>query len=92
MKKPWLSALLNFFFMGLGYLYNGKRLLLGALLTIAAVGLSYIEQVHVFSDGQTLQGHDSTAFGIMLACVLIANTGLALDGFKEAKAMNSVSA
>ena len=89
MKQPWISAILNFFFMGLGYLYNGRRLLLGALLTVAAIGLTYIENFHTFVDGNTLQGHDSKAWGIMFACVFIANTGLAIDAYKEAKAINA---
>ena len=89
MKKPLISAILNFFFMGLGYLYNGKRMLLGVLLTIAAIGLTYVENFHVFADGNKLQVHDSTAFAILFACVLLANTGLAFDAFQEAKNTNS---
>lgn len=88
MKKGWLSAILNFFFMGLGYLYNGQRVLLGILLTLAAVGLTYIEQFHVFADGTKLQAHDGTAFMIMFASVFILNTGLAIDGYQEAKKIN----
>ena len=89
MKKPILSAILNFFFMGLGYLYNGKRMLLGVLLTIAAIGLTYVENFHAFAEGKTLQTLDSNAFMILFACVLIANTGLAFDAFQEAKDINS---
>ena len=29
-KNPWIAAVLNFFFMGLGTLYIGRRKLLGA--------------------------------------------------------------
>ncbi len=89
MKKTWLSAILNFFFMGLGYIYNGKRQLLGVLLTIGAIALTYLEQFYKFSDGNVLQTHDSTAFGIMASTVFIINTGLAIDAFKEAKTINS---
>jgi len=31
-KKPWLAAVLNIIFSGLGYIYVGKRKLFGALL------------------------------------------------------------
>lgn len=89
MKKPWLSAILNFFFMGLGYLYNGHRKMLGILLTIAALGLTYVENFYAFSDGNSLQAHDSSAFLILFVCVLIANTGLAIDAYQEAKMINS---
>jgi len=89
MKKPLISAILNFLFMGLGYIYNGHKILLGALLTIAAIGLTYVENFHVFADGNKLQVHDSTAFAILFACVLLANTGLAFDAFQEANNINS---
>ncbi len=85
MKKAWLSAVLNFFFMGAGYLYNGKRILLGAMLTISAIGLTYIENFHTFADGNNLQNHDSTAFTILFVCVFLANTALAIDAYQEAK-------
>lgn len=85
----WLSALLNFFFMGLGYIYNGKRRLLGILLTIGALMLTYVEQIYAFSDGNSLQGHDSTAFMIMAAAVFIVNTGLAMDAYREANELNA---
>lgn len=88
MKKSWLSAILNFFFMGAGYIYNGKRVLLGLLLTIAAIGLTYVENFHSFSGGENLQNTDSTAFAVLFVCVLLANTGLAIDGFREAKQIN----
>ena len=89
MKMKWLSAILNFLFLGPGYIYNGKRRLLGVLLTIGALLLTYVEQVYVFSDGLTLQGHDMSAFGIMAAAVFIINTGFAADGYKEADAINN---
>jgi hypothetical protein len=88
MKNKWISAILNFFFMGLGYLYNGKRKLLGALLTIGAIGLTYVEQIHAFPSGDKLQALDSKAFGIMALCVFVINTGLAMDGYKEAQEIN----
>lgn len=75
--------------MGLGYLYNGKKKLLGLLLTISAIGLTYVENFHEFSDGNNLQATNSAAFMILFACVLIGNFGLAIDAFKEAKEINS---
>ena len=74
--------------MGLGYIYNGKRMLLGILHTIAATGLTYVENFHEFSGGKTLQESDSKAFAILFVCVLIANAGLAIDAHKEAKRIN----
>ena len=74
--------------MGLGYIYNGKRQLLGALLTIGAILLTYVEQFYTFGDGNTLQAHDMTAFGLMAAAVFIVNTGLAIDAYQEAELIN----
>ena len=91
MKKAWLSAILNFLFMGAGYIYNGKRVLLGLMLTVAAFALTYVENFHVFPDGNPLQAHDSTAFMVLFACVFLANTALAIDGFKEAKEINATA-
>ena len=76
--------------MGLGYIYNGKRRILGVLLTIGAILLTYVEQIYVFSDGMTFQGHDMSAFGMMAAAVFIINTGLAIDGYKKAESINSL--
>ena len=89
MKKNWLSAILNFFFMGLGYLYNGKRMLLGGLLTIGALMLTYVEQIHKFADGNALQKHDEKAFAIMAIAVFLVNTGLAIDAYREANEINN---
>ena len=75
--------------MGVGYVYNGKKVLLGVLLTAAAIGLTYVENFHTFSEAKNLQATDSTAFTILFVCVLLANTGLAIDAFKEAKEINA---
>ena len=43
MKRPWLAALLNFFFMGPGTLYVGQRKAFGAALTVSALVLTWVE-------------------------------------------------
>ena len=77
MKNPWIAAVLNFFFMGLGTLYIGRRKLVGIGLTIAAVLLTYVE----FG----IQTSEPKLYAIMFGAVLIANTVLAIDGYNEAK-------
>jgi len=42
-KNPWIAAVLNFFFMGLGTLYIGRRKLTGLGLTLGAIALTYVE-------------------------------------------------
>lgn len=88
MKKPIVAALLNFFFMGPGYIYNGKRALLGVGWTITAILLTIVEQAPIYADGKNLQQTSAMAFGLMFVAVLLGNTMFAIDGFREAKAIN----
>ena len=76
-KNPWIAAILNFFFMGLGYIYNQKRIGLGIGFTIGAIVLTYVE-LH-------LQESDPTFHKIMFAAVFLVNTCFAIDGYNEAK-------
>ena len=89
MKKPWLAALLNFFFMGPGYIYNGKRALLGVGWTITALLLTAVEQAPIYADGKNLQVTSPTAFGLMFVAVLLGNVCFAVDGLREARAINA---
>ncbi len=83
MKKPWISAVLNFFFMGPGTLYNGKRKALGIGLTIGALVLTWLEfQVKVVAPD---------LYPIMFGTVLFMNIFFAYDGYTEAKAINEGS-
>ena len=76
-KNPWIAAVLNFFFMGLGTLYIGRRKLTGAGLTLAALALTYVE----FG----IQDLAPNLYMIMFAAVFVANTVLAIDAYNEAK-------
>jgi hypothetical protein len=80
MKQPWLAALLNFFFMGLGTLYNGRRMPLGGALTVGALALTYVEM--------NLKTAAPDLYPVMFGAVFLNNTFLAYDGFTEAKAIN----
>ena len=80
-KMPWLAALLNFFLMGLGTAYNGRRLPLGLALTVGAVLLTYVEQ--------NLQAVAPNLYWTMFGAVLLNNTFLAIDGYSEATAINA---
>ena len=84
MKRPWLAAFLNFFLMGPGTLYNGRRRLFGAALTIGGVTLTYVE----FG----LQNLDQTLWAIMFGAIFLMNTFFAIDGWREAKDINASAA
>lgn len=88
MKKPWLAAVLNFLFMGPGYVYNGRRALLGVGWTVAAVLLTVVEQGPVFA-GSDLRTVSPIAFGLTFVAVFVANTCFAVDAYREAKAINA---
>lgn len=77
MKRPWLAAVLNFFFLGLGMVYNGRRRWVGIGLTIGALALTYVEL--------NLQTLAPSVFPIMFAAVFLINTSMAYDGYQEAK-------
>ena len=81
MKKPWISAVLNFFLMGPGTFYNGRRKLLGVALTIGAVVLTYVEL--------QLRTQAPSLFPLMFVAVFVVNTALAYDGYLEAQRINS---
>ena len=81
MKQPWLAALLNFFLMGLGTAYNGRRIPLGLALTVGAGLLTYVEM--------SLQTAAPNLYWVMFGAVFLNNTFLAIDGFTEAKTINA---
>jgi hypothetical protein len=83
MKKPWLAALLNFFFMGPGTIYNGRRRALGAALTAGAVALTYVEL--------QLKAAAPALYPVMFAAVFLMNTFFALDGYAEARQVNTAA-
>lgn len=80
MKNPWIAAVLNFFFMGPGTLYNGRRKLFGAALTLGAIALTYVEL--------QLKTAAPELYPIMFGTVLFVNLFFAIDGYQEAKMIN----
>jgi hypothetical protein len=83
MKRPWIAAVLNFFLMGAGTLYNGKRKAVGLALTVGAVLLTYVEL--------SLQAAAPNLYPIMFGAVFIINSLLAYDGYTEAKAISAMA-
>ena len=81
MKNPWIAAVLNFFFMGLGTFYNGRRRVLGVALTIGAIVLTYVEL--------QLRTAAPSLYPLMFGAVFLVNTALAYDGYSEAKRINA---
>lgn len=82
-KKAWLAALLNFFFVGVGYFYNGKRIALGLGLILAGSGLVLLI-LSFYSVGHSFNG-------TLYLFLLIGNVLLGIDAYEETKGMNSNS-
>lgn len=83
MKNPWIAAGLNFFFMGPGYIYNGRRVDVGIGFTLGAVALTYVEL--------SLKPLDPGLYWTMFAAVFLVNTCFAVDGYREAKAISAAT-
>lgn len=81
MKNPIVAATLNFFFMGPGTLYVGKRKALGLALTVAAIALTYVEL--------SIKTAAPALYPVMFAAVFLANTFFAIDGYREAREVNA---
>ncbi len=77
-KKPWLAALLNVIFSGLGYLYVGKRKLFGVLLILSEI----LAFVWLFTDPVAWQVMENV--WIALTGILFV-IGLAIDAYNDAK-------
>ncbi|MAG47333.1 hypothetical protein CL617_01905 [archaeon] len=80
MKRPWLSAILNFFFLGVGYIYNGRRRWLGIGLTVVAILGTWVE-FQIKDAAPELYPYAFAQFFILAVF-------LAIDGYKEAQFAN----
>lgn len=86
-RSPWLAALLNFLAWGLGYLYAGRRRLLGLSLfffvftAFAAGGILADPDRFGFKTYESLY----LAVGMVLAAWFVVSAALARDAYLEAK-------
>jgi hypothetical protein len=82
-KKPWLAAILNFVFIGGGTIYNGKRPLLGWLLTIGAGLLLRYEEVRI---APAITGHFDPHWAVAIAGLSMLGIATGIDAYAEARA------
>jgi hypothetical protein len=80
-KKPWLAAVLNLVLNGVGYIYNGKRVVFGVLILISSI-ISY------FIEGSDINILSSEVKVIAVAAYLIMTIAFTLDAYQEAKEIN----
>ena len=77
-KKPWIAAILNFLLPGLGYIYNGKRVFLGALIFTADMLLNFYYLLNPVNE----LTNDTLVFSAAFFLITIA---ISYDAYKEAK-------
>ncbi len=82
-KKPWVSAILNFFLYGAGYLYNGKKKGFGVMLILAWIVLRTADILFF------LNGTDQNTWFILMAGLALLQIIFAYDGYQEARSINS---
>ena len=75
-KKPWLAALLNFFFWGLGTIYVGRRMAVGVLLFLTSLYATYVENF--------LVGSESPYFWPLFTVFFMIGVATAIDGYGDA--------
>ncbi len=78
MNKVYLATALNFFFPGLGWLVLGRRPILGAIILVGILGLTYVE----FG----VQTAAPALYLPMFASVFAINTALAIECYQEGAA------
>ena len=81
MKNPWVVAVLNFIFIGLGTLLNGKRVMLGLLLFIGGSLLRY-EEMRI---GPAFTGAFSIHWLIATTGLTVLGLATAVEGYREAR-------
>jgi hypothetical protein len=83
-KRAWLAGLLNFLLPGLGYLYNGRRIFFGILLLLAVI----LDLTKAFGNDPIFISTQCIGTRTSLIASLILALAFALDGLREAKAIN----
>jgi hypothetical protein len=80
-KNPWVVAILNFIFLGLGTVLLGRKVGLGLGLTVGG-GLLRYEEIRI---APAFSGAFQIHWLPMIAGLTLAGIVLAIDGYNEAK-------
>jgi hypothetical protein len=77
-RSPWVAALLNFLAWGSGFIYAGRRVLLGASLMLFTAAM-------FFASALAGSGRPAEAFAAALAGYLLVSLALAREAYLEAR-------
>jgi len=81
-KNPWVAAILNFLLFGGGTIYVGKRVLVGALLTVGGTTVQAVE----ITLSPAFKNAIPSLWPFLIGGIVIAKIGLSVDAYREAKA------
>jgi hypothetical protein len=84
MKNPWVVAVLNYFFWGLGTLLSGKRVLTALLLLAANLSLRWAD-LALSPAGPRAQAAPQM-WPFIVGGMAVAGIAFAIDGYREARA------
>jgi hypothetical protein len=82
MKNPYIAALLNFVFIGLGYVYAGSRPLVGLVLTLGGGVLLRYEETRI---APAFTGHVHGHWVVLVTGLSLVGVATAVDVFREVK-------
>ena len=86
-KSPFLSAVLQFFLFGGGWLYNGRRMAAGAVATVGGC-LAQGAEIYV---SPPVTNQIPAVWPFLITGFVVLKVGLALDAYREAQAINAES-
>ncbi len=75
-KNPWISAILNIVLWGLGYIYNGKRIIFGILLILADLSIPIVALPFTFLNP------------VFWFFAIILTVAFGYDAYREAQKIN----
>lgn len=84
MKIPWLAALLNFVLSGVGYLYNGKRVVFGVILLASEI-LTLTVGIGI---SESFLNQILTSYPMLILGTILMQIAFAVDAYQEAKSIN----
>lgn len=77
-RNPWIAAVLNLLFFGLGYIYNGKRIRFGLGL-VSAWFLILIAEILIYLTHKVFD-----EWTLLFSGLVVLHICFAIDGYKEA--------
>jgi len=82
-KRPWLAALLNIFFWGVGYFYVKRKRVIGSLLLVIQI---FVLGGYAFGQGNWKNVFEGISYSFL---TILLSIYLGIDAYRIAKDVNS---